>query len=411
MNAKYPKNPKYASLIASFAAVSTVSVLAASEQAAQSHDAPEAPKSATPAASAKAAPAKTTASVAAKISLPAPQIKASNDGAAKIAYRSPAFDRFVGDSYREAGLTQAQAKGWYAWMDGAYKQSGVRYAGKEKLTALAPLMDSISHDYAKAQSPEQKTQMELKTGAFLHKMIKKSIPKFSLDRGFEFAQAMQKGERQCYLQSILVSGLMQRAGMSAGVVMVSKSDKGEETNNGHCVALVKLSDGRDVLVDVSHPAPFVGQQGLMVADAKTGAYQYVSPIYDAHEIITGYHTQAGGASVPLSHVGGLGYDYLVSQFDYYRGERAPGGFVASPKTPEGLSASAKYLEKSVKECPQNPLAQYVLGRVYLRQNNEAAAKTQIATAYRLYEKAGWVPQGAKDALALVKETPQTLSMR
>lgn len=407
MNAKYPKNPKYASLIASFAAVSTVTVLAASEQAAQSHDTPEAPKATTPA---QTAPAKTAAP--AKISLPAPQAaKANNDGVAKIAYRSPAFDRFVGDSYREARLTQAQAKGWYAWMDGAYKKSGVRYAGKEKITTLAPLMDSISHDYAKAKTPEQKTQIELKTGTFVHMMIKKSIPKFSLDRGFEFAQAMQKGERQCYLQSILVSGLMQRAGMKAGVVMVSKSEKGEETNNGHCVALVKLSDGRDVLVDVSHPAPFVGQQGLMVADAQTGEFQYVSPIYDAHEIITGYHTQAGGASVPLSKVQGLAYSYLVSQFDYYRGERAAGGFVAAQKTPEGLAASARYLEKSIKACPENPLAQYVLGRVYLRQGKEAEAKAQIVTAYRMYEKAGWVPQGEKDALALVKETPQTLSMR
>lgn len=408
MYAKYPKNPKYASLIASFAAVSTVTVLAASEQAAQSHDVPTAPAKTPVAAPAKTTPAASPA-VAAKISLPQPQ--AVNNGAAHIAYRSPAFDRFIGDSYREAGLTQAQAKAWYGWMDGAYKHSGVRFAGKEKITALAPLMDSIGKEYVHAKSPAQKTQLEIKTGKFLHTMVKKSIPKFSLDRGSEFSQAMQKGERQCYLQSVLVSGLMQRAGMNVGVVMVSKSDKGEETNNGHCVALVKLSNGHDVLVDVSHPHPFVAQQGLMAADAKTGEFHYVAPQYDGEQIITGYQAQEGGAVVPAAQVRSLDYKYLVSQFDYYRGERAPGGFVASEKTPEGLAASAKYLEKSVKECPQNPLAQYVLGRVYLRQNRPQDAKVQVVAAYKLYEKAGWIPQGAKDALVLVKETPQTLSMR
>ena len=238
MNAKrfLSKNTAFC---AGFAAVSTVGLLAASSQPAQ----------------------------------------AQSTSAARISYKSRAFDRFVVDSYKEAGLSRAQAEKWYAWMDGAYQKSDVRFAGKESVKSLGPLMDSIGEDYDKAKTARQKAQMERLTAAFVHRMVKTAIPKFSLDRGFEFAEAMQRGERQCYLQAILVSGLMQRAHMNASVVMVSKSDKGEATNNGHCVALVKCSDTRDVLVDISHPDPFVAQQGLMVADTQTGAFRYVTPKY------------------------------------------------------------------------------------------------------------------------------------
>ena len=391
MTAKYPKNTKVASVLSSLAAVSAAALLSAAHQAA----------SQTPAA-APLEPAQTAKAAF----VPA----AKNAGAAHLPYGFPAFSRFIFDSYKNAGLSGAQAQKWYAWMDAAYQKSGVRYAGKEKIKGLPALMDSIGRDYARAKTPQQKTKMELKTGAFVHAMIKKSIPKFSLDRGFEFALAQQKGERQCYLQAILVSGLLQRAGMNVGVVMVSKSDKGQETNNGHCVALVKLSDGRDVLVDISHPVPFVAQQGLMAADA-AGALRYVTPKYGGHEIITGYVMTGSGAATATRAVRPLSYPFLLSQFDYYRGERAPGGFVASFKTPEGLAQSARYLEKAVRECPQNPLAQYVLGRVYLRQNKRHEAAPQILAAYDLYKNAGWIPQGEKEALALIRKKPATLSMR
>ena len=386
---------KFASLFAGFAAAAAATVLTASHQAASQTPAPP-----------------TVAPVSAPKARVVPAAK--NTGAAVIPYHSPAFSRFIYDSYQNAGMSQAQAK-WYTAMDGAFQKSGVRYAGKEKITHLSALMEAVGRDYVRAKTPAQKTMLERKTAAFIHAMVKKSLPKFSLDRGFEFFQALQKGERQCYLQAVLVSGMMQKAGMNAGVVMVSKSATGQETNNGHCVALVKLADGHDILVDISHPAPFVAQQGLMVADAKTGAFRYVTPQYGANAVIVGYTAPGKGTPISLRSVRALDYPFLLSQFDYYRGERAPGGFVDAHKTPEGLENSARYLQKSIRECPQNPLAQYVLGRVYLRQNKMSEAAPQIATAYALYEKAGWVPQGAKEALALVKPIVKpkthTLSMR
>ena len=85
-------------------------------------------------------------------------------------------------------------------------------------------------------------------------------------------------------------------------------------------------------------------------------------------------------------------------FDYYRGERTQGGFFETPTTTEGLQQSAVFLQKSVKENPRNPLAVYMLGHIYQKLGRTDAAISQYLAARDLYERAGWTPQGLKDAL-------------
>lgn len=324
-------------------------------------------------------------------------------------YHGATFRGFVADSYKDGG-GGAPAR-FFNWFSKAYAQSGVAYPGKPGLSLDATLK-AVAADYKQAKTPASRTAIETKSGAWLHAAVKKSIPKFSLDRGFEFRYAETRGERQCFLQGVLVAGLMQQMGMRAGVVMVSKSEKGEATNNGHAVALVKLSDGHDLIVDVSHPDPTVRQQGLFVADNTTHAFRYVAPIYGPQgtsDMILGYQAVGGPKLTPRS-VAPLNIAFLRSQFDYYRGERTINGLLAKP-TPEGLAREAAYLRRASAECPRNPLAVYMLGRVYLRMGNMDAARKQLLAAQKVYEKAGWLPDGARDALAAVNAAPSRVSMR
>jgi len=71
------------------------------------------------------------------------------------------------------------------------------------------------------EGPGQRAAVGGLIGAELHKSVKKGIPKFSLDRGFEFTNTVKLGERQCFLQSIIIAAILQALDLDAGVVMVS----------------------------------------------------------------------------------------------------------------------------------------------------------------------------------------------
>ncbi|MCL5104138.1 MAG: tetratricopeptide repeat protein [Armatimonadetes bacterium] len=313
----------------------------------------------------------------------------------KYAYRGNRFDRFIKESY--ACVRPNKPGSFYVWMDKAYSASPNRYPGRQAFN-LEELLAWERGQLARITDPAKKTQAEIDLGAWLHKMVKGIIPRFSLDRGFEFCNVVAYGERQCFLQSVLIAGLMQRMGMDAGVEMVWKSITGQESNNGHAVVLVKLPNGQDIIVDASEPEPFARQQGLFV---RLTDYRYVNPIYakDSAKILY-YKSTSNGAKISNMNVRTLDYDFLRSQFYYYRGERAPGGFLAQKRTKQGLETAEKALRTSVKLCPNNPLAVYFLGRVYYAQGNIAASRRQALLAEKLYHRFGWEPSGERELLAL-----------
>ena len=311
---------------------------------------------------------------------------------ANYAYRTPAFTRLIDESGKFTNSSEAD--GFYSWFERQYAANlSVQPADLRGL----PLMRALEKRRAQiaASRGQKRTQLEISTGAWLHRTIKKVIPTFSLDRGFEFTYTVSRGERQCLLQSVLIAGLLQKMGVNAGLAMVWRNPQGSESNLGHAATLVRFPD-RDILVDASEPEPFATHQGLFVLNAATNAYNFVLPTYATDASITAYKTP-GGQAVNTSSARELDYDFVRSQFYFYRGERATDGFLAKPGTTEGLTASARALETAIKIQPRNPLAEYVLGHVYRRLGQPDQARAQYAKGYQLYQSFGYVPAGAQAA--------------
>lgn len=294
--------------------------------------------------------------------------------AASFPYHGATFDSFVKESYRVAGRKDPNE--FYRVMDARAVKAGlptwVQWAAQNRPTGTA--------------------ENARDAGAAVWKRIKKTITKFSLDRGFEFTNAVVTNERQCYLQSIIVAGELQKAGYKAGVAMVWSNPKGQTSNNGHAVAVVRTG-AKDIVVDCSEPKPFEVHKGLFVRQG--GAYKYVEPIYDADEWITGYRLVGTGQTVAPSALTMLDLPFLRSQFDYYRGERAIGGVIAKNKTKAGLAASERFYLKSLAECPANPLTRAMLVRTLVAEGRPTEAEAQRQKALVEYAAYGWTPNEVK----------------
>lgn len=182
-------------------------------------------------------------------------------------------------------------------------------------------------------------------------------------------------------------------GIRSGLAMVYRNQAGEQSNNGHVVTLVHASDGYDFLVDASHPEPLACHRGLMV-NGQDGLC-YVRPTYNQHRTILGYRSAAGAV---LTRVEPLDTRFALSQVNFYRGERNPGGLMEGKASPEGLRLSANYFETSLRLDPQNPLPVYSLGRVYEKLGQGRLAYRYFLRAQRLYRHHGWVPDSVSKAV-------------
>ncbi len=303
------------------------------------------------------------------------------------AWRSPEFHRFVEDSYRFAGVPNPDA--FYDWWEkNVPLPNGETGTWEQWIEKTRAHIDSL-------EEPDQRAAVAGLIAAELHKSVKKGIPKFSLDRGFEFTNTVKLGERQCFLQSIVIAALLQALDLDAGVVMVSGNEKGQETNNAHAIAVLKLANGTDLQVDASEKEPYSTHKGLFV-DIRGKGYRYVKPVYRADaKVMTGYIDAGTGKQIAVNDVRGLDYAFQRSQFQYYRGERAPGGFIDPKPTPAGIKNQVMLLKQSVEICPGNPLAVFMLGRAYDKSGDAKSAAARYRSAYALYTKYGWVPGSVK----------------
>ena len=301
--------------------------------------------------------------------------------AASFPYHGPVFNAFVKDSYRVAGRRDPEE--FFRVMDDRAVKAGLPTWGAWPAT----------------HKPTGTAEDARDAGATVWKRIKKTITKFSLDRGFEFANAVTTNERQCYLQSIIVAGELQKAGYDAGVAMVWSNPKGQTSNNGHAVAVVRAG-AKDIVVDCSEPQPFEVHRGLFMRQGS--GYRYVEPVYDADDWITGYRITGTGQTVAPSALTLLDLPFLRSQFDYYRGERAIGGVIAKEKTKAGLASSERFYVKSLSECPQNPLTRAMLVRTLAAQGRVAEAEAQRRRALSEYAAYGWTPDDVKRAAVALR---------
>ena len=311
-------------------------------------------------------------------------------------YGGPAFTRLILDSDRLAG--QGTPTDFYRWLNQAplaqasHGLMTMTYAEKQKLARLT--------------TPASKADEQRAYCAKLHHMVKTIMPNFSLDEGFEFTNAVAKGERQCLLQSVILAGLLQRTGMDAGIVMVWRNLHGEATNNSHCVTLVHFADGTDGELDASDPVPFVTHQGLLGQENGLGknGLRDIQPIFAGDTpTIVGYKAAGDGHHLSPRQVRPLPLAFVQSQFDYYRGERTPGGLLSPPAqiTPAGLATEADFLHAALRRDPENALAVYMLGRVSLKQGQVALARRQLSQSLKLYAAAGWTPDGPRDLAAQI----------
>ncbi|AWN21909.1 hypothetical protein DKM44_00540 [Deinococcus irradiatisoli] len=314
---------------------------------------------------------------------------------AAYAYGTPAFSALVQDSYTLRGLS---TPAFAAWLEGKYQSANLPLSGgKTLLAGLTARQAAIA-----AASGAKRDELAQDTAQWAHTFIKKILPTFSLERGYEFAFAVQNGERQCLLQSLLIAALLQRTGLDAGAVMVWQNDKGQESNLGHVVALLRLPSGQAALLDdASDPQPFITHQGLLVREGSE--YRFVHPVYDGQKI-NAFLRADTQAKVALGAARPLDLAYLRSQVNYYRGERAPGGFMGAggnnsgKSDAAGLSRSAAFLRRAVEDNPHNALATYVLGLVERKQGQLAQAKVHLLAGAQLYKAQGHLPAGPAGAL-------------
>lgn len=310
---------------------------------------------------------------------------------ARYPYGAEVFSGWVQQSYSENG--GGSRKEFFAWFDSAWQKADIHLGASASGPPLTQLQQAGK---AVTATPSTKrTEADLQLCQQVHRAVKKVIPLFSLDRGFEFANVPIEHQRQCFLQSVLIAGMLQRAGLDAGVVMVWKNPEGKTSNNGHAATLVRLPDGSAVVVDASEPRPFAQHQGLY---GLTDRAVFVRPVYLARDgRIRAYTAEKDGARISVAALTGLNKRFITSQFAYYRGERAPGGILSSAPTKTGLSRSAHYLQSAALECPDNALAVYMLGRVYGKQGRRALAAHCFTKALDSYERSGWIPDGPREA--------------
>jgi hypothetical protein len=316
------------------------------------------------------------------------------------AYGSSKLDLFILDSYNELG--QSNINEFYDWMSSAYS------AWRDEAVASGsfPFKGQESHDlksfcswarnhFNEIKEPRVRAEEEQSISIELHRLIKTIIPKFSLERGYEFHNVVRSGERQCFLQSVLIASLLQSMDISAGLLMVFKNERGEESNNGHAVVLERLADGKDLLVDASESAPFATHQGLFCRTHE--GYRYVLPQYNEKTgAILSYVSVSGKKIADRREVKTMDLSFIQSQFDVYRGEWTEGGFHDKNKSTQGMETAAGYFQRSVSECPENPQALYFLARSYEELGQSAYALETYAKAMKLYTHYGWVPRSMKD---------------
>lgn len=310
---------------------------------------------------------------------------------ADLQYGGKNFNTLAVESYKLAEL-----KGNFTdWLDAAYLKTGLPLNKKAPVGQTLEAALNARKAQLGAAKGKLRDTLARETAVWAHTFIKKAVPKFSLERGCEFASIAQTGERQCLLQSVVIAALLQRAGLDAGLVMVWKSQEGQESNLGHVTSVLRPPGGAgDLEVDASGPGPTARHSGVLAwAD---GGYRFLNASVGPADVIGSYARADGTGSFRPANLSLLGLGYMRSQFDYYWGERATGGLLGTGTgraTAEGLKLSEKWLRAALAEEPRNALAANVLGNVWRKQGRDAQTRVQYLKAAALYAAQGHTPAG------------------
>jgi hypothetical protein len=332
-------------------------------------------------------------------------------------YGGAVFTDFVMDSYKygkKVVATPTVAMQYYTGMDAQLQKPAVqkvlaKHAEQElpwREKSWTQIVAAFRQEREKTSNVATRRRLEETFLATLHKTIKTQIPTFSLEEGFEFCNAIDKGKRQCFSQSVLLSGLLQAAGMDAGVVMVWKSETGQVSNNGHAISLVTLADGSRLFIDCSEQHPYSTPQGVFMERMdKANNYRFVRPVFVNGEmpVVEKFLQATRSEPVPIPSLTTVNVAFLRSQFDYYRGERTNNGIMTSKPSTQGVREADLHLTRGVQICPQNPLPFYQLARVRYRLGERKDAQERATRAYRLYDSYGYIPDGVQELFNLTRK--------
>lgn len=311
-------------------------------------------------------------------------------------YAGEAFDRLVDDSCSATGAMDRNA--FHQWMAARLLTIGRSWPYGRDAADWETFLKAQREDMESTGDLRQRARKQHALAAWLHATVKKALPNYDLEHGFELAYAARDRQRQCLMGSLLISSLLQAAGVDAGMMMMNQNVDGEFTNNTHVVAVMKLANGNDAVVDASYGWVNVAHRGLMGMDSD-GRYRYVRPIYtpDGGEIMA-YREEPTRRQQSTKDVRPLDAAFALSQIYYYRGERTPGGVLAKRTSREGLDRSVRFFDASLALAPRNPLPAYMLAKAYELQGRREDAFRQYTHARNLYGQAGWTPDEVSRAL-------------
>lgn len=326
--------------------------------------------------------------IALSLLLGAPSLAAPAFQSADLSFGGAALKALAAESYQRTGV-QGDLM---SWLDLAYLRAHRPLAGG------ATLEQALSRRRAQLQAaptPAERDRLARETAAWAHALIKRAVPKFSLERGFELANFAATGERQCLSQSTVIAGLLQGAGLDAGLVMVWTSMTGEVSNLGHVTSVLRLPSGAgDLEVDASEPQPFATHPGVLAWTG--GGYRFLRATVGPGGLITAYTPVGQDGQLQPRQTRFLSLAYIRSQYRYYRAERAPGGVLGTGTgraTASGLLASEQLLQEALAQEPHNALAASVLGTVWRKMGKVSEARQQYLRAAALYAAQGYTPAG------------------
>lgn len=299
-----------------------------------------------------------------------------------------ALNSLAAESYKRTGAQGDLT----SWLDLAYLRSHRPLAGGVTLSQALSLRRA---QLQAAPTLVEKDRLARETAAWAHALIKRAVPKFSLERGFELANFAATGERQCLSQSTVIAGLLQRAGLDAGLVMVWTSMTGQVSNLGHVTSVLRLPSGAgDLQVDASEPEPFATHSGILAWTGK--GYRFMTATFSPGGLITAYAPVGQSEPIRPRQMQFLSLAYIRSQYSYYRAERATGGVLGTGTgraTASGLQTSERLLLEALAQEPQNALAASVLGTVWRKMGKVSQARQQYLNAAALYAAQGYTPAG------------------
>lgn len=206
----------------------------------------------------------------------------------------------------------AELQIFYGWLEETSNQNGIDSfvkalaRHKSQLEAFTDLQERVV--------------LEIATARWLHKTVRVVINRICLERNYQRAYPNSHEHQQGLLQSVLLAALMHEVGLNSGVVGVWMDQEGHLNEGSHTVALLRLANGRDLLVDAVSPEPFPRHKGIYIWDAQKGEYGRVETCYALDVVIVGYLRFCEGKALLPAEVAPLDLPYLYSQFARSRGE-------------------------------------------------------------------------------------------